>query len=125
MPNGGRQGRNRSRSQKRAGNTGAPNKGMICICVPQEQIQMQCSCNQPQQQENRSRSRSRRANSTRMDISDMNESVYETVQDTSLLEIEDDPSNASKLGLTYRVGSFRWSRRKNKIYLFLDEISRK
>jgi hypothetical protein len=78
---------------------------MICICVPQEQIQMQCSCNQPQQQENRSHSR--RANSTRMDISDLNESVYDSVQDTSILEMEDDPSNASKLGLTYRVGSFR------------------
>lgn len=98
MPNG--KDHNRSRSPNRA--------GMVCICVPQEQVHTECSCNQPHRENQDQEKRTPSASSTRMDISsDFNESVYGSVMDISILEVEDDLQNASKLGMMYRVESFR------------------
>lgn len=85
-----------------------PNQKMICICFTESQIH-ECTCDQPQQQKEGNRSQSRnRSSDESMDISlSMDDSVYELANNTSILEVPDDPSNARVLGMTYRVASFR------------------
>lgn len=112
--------RSRSRSNKsknqqnsQGAKTNAQGKRMICVCIPEEDIRPNmCTCgmplnNQKQQQQQPMKNQPLQS-STRIDYSDHNESIYEMVKDESLLDVEDDPMNACKLGLMYRTNSFRW-----------------
>lgn len=115
---------NRSRSQKRSGSndysstkSNSKAQQMMCVCIPADQIKShmneQCTCGVPmnqgmKQEMNKSKSRKGpQMSSTRINFEDLDESVYEEVQNTSILEIPDEPENAYKLGLMYRTDSFR------------------
>jgi hypothetical protein len=116
---------NRSRSKsssqaKKSSQEGQKTSGksgdMVCICVPKSMLEMrnepQCSCGMTGRQEadetSFNDSNSSRMSSTKYaNYDNMDDSVYESARNTSILEISDDINNVSTLGMMYRTNSFR------------------